>query len=55
MTSEERRIAVEQAIANQRLEGAEVSPETLKTMDDYIAGKITAEEAAERVYARYGV
>ncbi len=55
MTAEERKIAVEQAIANQRLGGGEVSAATRKTMDDYIAGKMTAKEAAEQVYARYGV
>ena len=55
MTAEERKIAVDQAIANQRLEGGEVSAETRKVMDDYVAGKISAKEAAEQVYARYGV
>jgi len=55
MTAEQRKTAVEQAIANQRLEGGEVSPETRKVMDDYVAGKMTAKEAAEQVYARYGV
>lgn len=55
MTAEERRTAVEQAIANQRLEGGEVSAEARKAMDDYIAGKMTAKEAARQVYARYGV
>ena len=55
MTAEERKIAVEQEIANQRLEGGEVSAATRKTMDDYIAGKMTAKEAAEQVYARYGL
>lgn len=55
MTAEERKIAVDQAIANQRLEGGEVSAETRKVMDDYVAGKMSAKEAAEQVYARYGV
>ena len=41
--------------ANQRLEGGEVSAETRKVMDDYVAGKMSAKEAAEQVYARYGV
>lgn len=54
-TIEERRIAVGQAIANQRLEGGEVSATTRKVMDDYIAGKMTAKEAAELVYSNYGV
>ena len=55
MTAEERKIAVDQAIANQRLEGGEVSAETRKVMDDYGAGKMSAKEAAEQVYARYGI
>lgn len=55
MTAEQRKTAVEQAIANQCLEGSEISPETHKVMDDYVAGKMTAEEAAEQVYSRYGV
>lgn len=55
MTVEERKIAVDQAIANQRLEGGEVSAETRKVMDDYVAGKMSAKEAAEQVYARYGI
>jgi len=49
-----RKEKVEQAIANERLEGLEVSKETKKTLDEYIAGKISAKEAARQVYARYG-
>lgn len=55
MTAEERKIAVDQAITNQHLEGGEVSAETRKVMDDYVAGKMSAKEAAEQVYARYGI
>lgn len=55
MTAEERKEAVTQAIANERLEGLEVSKETRKVMDDYIAGKVSAKEAAEQVYSRYGL
>lgn len=51
---EERRKKVEQAIANEKLEGLNVSFATRKVMDDYIAGKMTAAEAAEQVNARYG-
>ena len=55
MTEQERKEQVRQAIANERLEGLEVSPETKQTLDEYIAGKLSAEEAAAQVFARYGI
>ena len=55
MTAEERQKQVDDAIANEKLEGLEVSSYTRKVMDDYVAGKVTAKQAAEQVYSRYGV
>lgn len=55
MSSDDRKEAVKQAIASERLEGLNVSSTTRRTMDQYISGKISAEEAAEQVYKRYGV
>lgn len=52
---EKRKEKVKQAIANEKLEGLNVSKNTKKTLDEYIAGKISAKEAAQQVYARYGV
>ncbi len=52
---ESRKEKVKQAIANEKLEGLNVSKSTKKTLDEYVAGKISAREAAEQVYARYGV
>lgn len=52
---EKRKEKVKQAIANEKLEGLNVSKTTKETLDEYIAGKISAKEAAQQVYARYGV
>lgn len=52
---ERRKEKVKQAIANERLEGLNISKDTKKTLDNYIAGKVSAKEAAEQVFARYGV
>ena len=55
MKIQERRKKVERAIANERLEGLNVSTSTRNIFDDYISGKISAKQAAKRVYAQYGV
>lgn len=55
MTAEERKERVEDAIANEELEGLTMPLHTRKIMDDYVAGKVTAKEAAKQVYSRYGV
>lgn len=52
---EARKEKVQQAIANEKLEGLNISKDTKKTLDEYVAGKISAKEAAQQVYARYGV
>ena len=52
---ETRKEKVEQAIANEKLEGLKVSKDAKRTLNNYIAGKISAKEAAQQVFARYGV
>lgn len=52
---EARKEKVKQAIANEKLEGLNISKNTKKALDEYIAGKISAKEAARQVYVRYGV
>ena len=52
---EDRKEKVKQAIANEKLEGLNISNTTKKTLDEYVAGKISAKEAAQQVYSRYGV
>jgi cell filamentation protein len=50
-----RKNIVKQAIANERLEGFQVSEESKRIADSYIVGKVTAKEAAKKIRARYGV
>lgn len=53
-TAQQRKTIVKQAIANQNLEGLPVSRESRKIANEYIAGKITAKQAAAKIRARYG-
>ena len=56
MTSDKKRQKlVNQAIANERLEGLEISPFAKKASDSYVAGKIPLEEASRQIRQRYGV
>ncbi len=55
VSMEGRKEKVKQAVANEKLEGLSISKNTQKTLDEYVAGRISAKEAAEQVYARYGV
>lgn len=55
MTAEEKRENVKQAVANARLEGFEATEATKKTLEDYVAGKISPEEAQKQVCSRYGI
>lgn len=55
MTIENRQRKVAQAIANEELEGLTVSFAARKVLDEYIAGRMTAKQAAQQVYSRYGV
>jgi len=54
-TREERKFKVQQAIANERLAGLEVSAAARRIADEYIDGRITAHEVAQRIRARYGI
>lgn len=46
--------AVRDATASARIEGQEISRETLALMDRYIAGEITIEQGLEAILKRYG-
>jgi len=51
---QKREKVVNQAIANEKLEGLKVSPEARKIADSYITGKASASSAAAKIRARYG-
>lgn len=55
METKNREKIVSQAVANERLEGLEVSSEAQKITGDYVAGKISLKDAAKKIRARYGV
>lgn len=52
--TQKRKRIVKQAIANERLEGLKVSKESQKIAGSYIAGKVSAKQAAAKIRARYG-
>lgn len=52
--AEKRKMTVKQAVANERLEGLKVSRESQKIADNYIVGKASAKQAAQKIRARYG-
>jgi hypothetical protein len=54
-TMDERRERVEQAIANEELEGLTVSAESRRIADRYIVGEISAEQMADMIFKRYGI
>jgi hypothetical protein len=54
-STQKRKKVVKQAVANERLEGLKVSRESQKIAGSYIAGKVSAKEAAKKIRARYGV
>lgn len=49
---EKRKAASEQALANLKLEGLEVSPEYLADMEEFNQGHITFEEVLQRIKER---
>lgn len=51
---QKRKKIVKQAIANERLEGLKVSKESQKIANNYVAGKVSAKDAAKKIRARYG-
>ena len=51
---QKRKKTVEQAVANEKLEGLVVSGESRKIADNYVAGKASAKEVAAKIRARYG-
>jgi hypothetical protein len=50
-----RKNAVKQAVANEKLEGLEVSKKSQKIAENYVVGKASAKKAASMIRARYGV
>jgi hypothetical protein len=55
LSSQQRKKIVRRAVANERLEGLKVSSESQKIADNYIVGKASAKQVAEKIRARYGV
>jgi len=53
-STKDREQSVKQAIANEKLEGLNVSPEARKIADSYIVGKASASSVAAKIRARYG-
>ncbi len=53
-STQKRQKVVNQAVANEKLEGLKVSSESKKIADNYITGKVSAKEAAAKIKARYG-
>jgi phosphopantetheinyl transferase (holo-ACP synthase) len=51
---QKRKKIVKQAVANERLEGLKVSKESQQIASSYVAGKVSAKEAAQKIRARYG-
>jgi hypothetical protein len=51
----DREKAVKNSVANERLEGLKISAETERLNGEYIAGKLTADQMADKVFARYGI
>ena len=54
-SKEKRSKQVRAAVANQRLEGLVVSPESRSIAESYVVGKASAEQAAAKIRARYGI
>ena len=50
-----RKQVVEQAVANEKLEGLKVSKDTRSIANNYIAGKASAKTVASKIRARYGI
>lgn len=50
---EKRKKIVTQAVANERLEGLKVSREAQKIAQNYVVGKASAKQAANKIRARY--
>jgi hypothetical protein len=53
-TAKQRKKRVDQAVANEKLEGLKVSRESRKIADKYVVGKASAKSVAAKIRARYG-
>ena len=54
LSIKKRENTVKQAIANEKLEGLKVSPQSRKIADNYVTGKASAKAVASKIRARYG-
>jgi hypothetical protein len=54
LSAQKRKRVVEQAIANERLEGLKVSKESQKIANSYVTGKASARQAAAKIRTLYG-
>lgn len=54
VVTKKRSKAVNQAVANQKLEGLKVSRESKKIASEYVSGKLSAKQAAHKIRTRYG-
>jgi len=54
-TPNERQKRVTRAVANARLEGLRVSEESQRLADNYVVGKASARQAADKIRRRYGI
>ena len=52
---QKRKKVVDQAIANEKLEGLKVSKDSRAIANNYIVGKASAKDAADAIRVRYGV
>jgi hypothetical protein len=46
---------VNQAVANERLEGLTVSEESKRIADNYVVGKASVQAVAQKIRERYGI
>ncbi|MCL1897803.1 MAG: antitoxin VbhA family protein [Micrococcales bacterium] len=54
-SSKERQKHVTRAVANARLEGLSVSEDSRRLADNYVIGKASAKQTADKIRQRYGI
>lgn len=55
LPTKKRQKVVQQAVANERLEGLKVLKESVEIANTYVVGKASAKAAAKKIRARYGI
>lgn len=53
--AQDRAQLVDEAVANERLEGLTVDDDAKRIADRYVVGEASAKEVAEEIRARYGI